>query len=238
MTQQADSLTPDYSVEYYQRLAEVADSGLPSHRLRLGWLDRMLPVGPAARVADFGSGAGTIARHLGTKGAQVDSVDLSPNAIECCRRRCAHLPNVRFHQGDAGNCPHLPSGVFDCATCMDLIEHVDDATMRGIFREARRVLKPGGLLYVYSPNRLHWIERLKARSLLLRQDPSHTNVRTVAQVAASLSGEGFEVVRVARPASMVPVVRAIEWLWARQPIAPWLAVYRVCLLARRPEGAP
>jgi ubiquinone/menaquinone biosynthesis C-methylase UbiE len=203
------------------------------------WLDIMLPVSPGMRVADLGSGAGTIARHLGRRGAQVDSVDLSPNAVECCRRRCADLPDVRFHLGDAGDCPALPAAAFDCATCMDLIEHVGDATMLRVLREARRVLKPGGLLYVYSPNRLHWIERLKARGWLLRQDPSHTNVRAIAQVAGALQGEGFEIVRVARPPSMAPVVSLLERIWRHVPVVWTLAVYRVCIVARKPaEGQP
>jgi len=42
--------------------------------------------------------------------------------------------------------------------------------MRAIFAEALRLLKPGGLYFVYTPNPLHWIERLKKWGIM-KSDP-------------------------------------------------------------------
>jgi len=197
------------------------------------WLDRMLDAQPGERIVDLGSGAGSVARHLGLRGAEVHSVDLSENAVACCRRRCADLPNVHFAVADAGDCRHLESAAFDKVACLDLIEHVDDSVMVRVFREAHRLLKVDGLLYVYSPNRSHWIERLKRRNLILRQPAGHTHVRTVRQVRAALEQCGFSIVRDARPTSMIPLVRWLERLWICQPLWPELGVYRVCILARK-----
>jgi len=225
-----------YDEAYYQALAAEADRNAASHRWRLRWLDEMLDVRPGERVVDLGSGTGQIARHLARRGAVVEAVDRSPQAVAFCRHRWADLKNVRFHVADATRCDHLESAAFDKATCCDLIEHVHDDVMIGVFREARRLLKPDGELYVYSPNAGHWIERLKARNCLLKQPVGHIRVRGAAEVAAALTDCGFEIARSARPTSMLPVVRRLEWVWLRLPISPDLAMYRVCLLARKPAG--
>ena len=40
------------------------------------------------------------------------------------------------------------------------------------------------------------------------------------------------------PASMLPVIKWVEWLWSRQPFLRDLAIYRVAILARKPGANP
>ena len=222
-----------YDAAYYERLAEEAERGVASHRWRMCWLDRVLNVQPGDRVVDLGSGAGLVSHHLAERGATVDAVDLSEEAVAFARNRWGHL-SIDFDVADAAHCNHLASNRYDKAACCDLIEHVHDGTMLGVFREALRLLKPGGLLYVYSPNRDHWIERMKHRNFILRNPVGHICVRRTEEVTAALRECGFEIARVARPTSILPFVRYLEWLWVRLPVYPPLAIYRVCLLARKP----
>lgn len=221
-----------YDEAYYEHIASQEEHNWLSHRWRMRWLDEMLAVQPAERVLDMGSGAGVVSKHLAECGATVEGVDLAEAAVAVARRRCRGL-TVRFAVCDAAHCEHLESDGFDKVTCCDLIEHVHDETMLGLLREAWRLLKPGGLLFVYSPNRKHWIERMKHRNFILKNPVGHIRVRTVEEVVDALKTCGFQIVRVARPTSMLPVVRYLEWLWIRLPIYPPLAVYRVCLLARK-----
>jgi len=224
-----------YDEAYYQRIVHEAEQGWRSHLWRLRWLDALLDVQPGDHIVDLGSGAGNICRHLAERGASVEGVDLAPESIAVARRRCEGLP-VHLTVCDASDCAHLESNIFDKATCCDLIEHVHDETMAGVFREARRLLKPGGVMFVYSPNRRHWIERLKARNFILKNPEGHIRVRPIPEVAAALAQCGFEIARVARPASMLPVIQWVEWLWIRQPITPDLAIYRAAILARKPPA--
>ena len=237
MAHDADKPPSDasYDAAYYRTLAAEAEADSLSHRWRMRWLEAMLPVEAGDHALDLGSGAGSISRRLAERGATVEGVDLSEEAVRVARQRCQGLP-VRFTVADAAHCDHLESASFDKAACCDLIEHVDDATMGGVFDEAYRLLKPGGLFYVYSPNRDHWIERLKHRQLLLKNPVSHIAVRRIVEVVSALEAKGFEIARLVRPPSFLPVVRWLERIWIRLPVCPTLGIYRVCVLARKPSA--
>lgn len=225
-----------YDEAYYERIAAEARRNGLSYRWRMHWLDVLLDVRPGDRVVDMGSGAGVVSQHMAERGAAVEAVDLAEAAVAAARRRCAHLP-IHFTVADAADCPHLASAAFDKIACCDLVEHVHDETMFGVLREAWRLLKPGGLFFLYTPNRRHWIERLKAHNIIIRNPVGHIRVRRPAEVVAALEQSGFEIARVARPVSWLPVVRCLEWLWIHQPLWPGLCVYRICVLARKPDAA-
>jgi hypothetical protein len=57
------------------------------------------------------------------------------------------------------------------------------------------VLVPGGTLSIYTPNPRHPIERLKARNLILAQNPTHIGLRTASELSRMLDTEGFTVER-------------------------------------------
>ncbi len=223
-------------ISYYESIARDAEEGALHYRWRMRWLDELLDVQPGDRIIDIGSGAGTVSAHLARRGATVEAVDSSPVAVEFARRRWDFAGRVHFTVCDATHCEHLPSASWDKVTCCDIIEHVFDETMHGIFREAGRLLKPGGLLFVYSPNAGHWVEQLKAHNFILKEFEEHIRVRRHSEVVAALQECGFTVVRNVRPTSMLPVVKWAEALWKRLPIAPDLAVYRICLLARKTDA--
>jgi ubiquinone/menaquinone biosynthesis C-methylase UbiE len=66
-------------------------------------------------------------------------------------------PNLRFVQADCASLP-LESGSVDVVVCFETIEHHDQH--EAMLREIRRVLRPGGLLVISSPNRPVYDETL------------------------------------------------------------------------------
>jgi len=67
---------------------------------------QLLGAGPAPVIADVGTGAGPIAVALARElpEATVHAVDISPGALEVCRRNAARhgvAGRIRFHEGDA-----------------------------------------------------------------------------------------------------------------------------------------
>ena len=61
----------------------------------------------------------------------------------------------------------FPDGSFDVVTAFEVIEHVV-STPHALLREAARVLKPGGILYLGTPNICAWA---KVRRLLSQVHP-------------------------------------------------------------------
>ncbi|HMB95541.1 MAG TPA: methyltransferase domain-containing protein [Tepidisphaeraceae bacterium] len=227
--------TEEYNEDYYQWV--LRNRTYRSHKWRLKWMDACIQPKTGDKIIDLGCGAGLAADFLSSKGAAVHGVDLSDVAIKTAKQHCAQHKNATFEVGDASNLPHLASGSFDKALSADVTEHCGYDTMMGIFREAFRLLKPGGTYFIYTPNPLHWIERLKEWGIILKQHPSHTGLRTAPVISDALQKVGFEIVMHPQPPSMIPIFNWFEKLWSLQPVGRNLGIYRVVLLARKPAGS-
>lgn len=103
------------------------------------FLDEWHVVGP---VLDVGSGIGgnlpVVAGRLPVVGTEISQ----SAAREACRRG-------RVIVADASRLP-FSAGSFGGAVCTEVLEHVDDCGL--VFAEVARVLRPGGLFYVTTPN--------------------------------------------------------------------------------------
>jgi ubiquinone/menaquinone biosynthesis C-methylase UbiE len=94
------------------------------------------------RVVEVGSGRGGgcsfVHRHFEPKATR--GIDFSRQAVAFCRRRHRH-PGLSFQVGDAGNLP-LRDGVVDVVLNVESSHCYPDRP--AFFREAHRVLRPGG----------------------------------------------------------------------------------------------
>ncbi len=112
------------------------------------------PLAVGRRVLDLGAGAGYGSHRLAGVATAVTGVDVSAEAVAWAAERYA-APNLRFLQGDARKLD-LPDGAFDLVVCFEMIEHV--AEQDAVLREVRRVLAPGGVFVVSTPNRRYYTE--------------------------------------------------------------------------------
>ncbi len=104
---------------------------------------------PGRRVLDVACGTGYGAAMLADAGAaSVCGVDISAEALSHARSHYAR-ETVRWIEADARKLP-FPDGDFDLISCFETIEHV--AAPAEVLDELRRVLSPGGLLLVSTPN--------------------------------------------------------------------------------------
>jgi ubiquinone/menaquinone biosynthesis C-methylase UbiE len=160
-------------------------------------------------------------------------VDASPRALELAQARAREhgLTNVRFLAGDVANLAGIRDASIDVAGAFDLLEHVDDETVRRMLRSLSRVLKPGGVFVAYTPNREHYVERLKAQNLVLKQFPEHIAVRRPREIRRLLESEGWRVRSLRYSTSPFPVVRWIERALSRLPFVGPLFRYRILLQA-------
>ncbi len=108
---------------------------------------------PGVRLLDLGCGPGTITAGLAGAVAPgpVVGVDVAPGQVSAARDHAARVGagNARFVAAGAAALP-FPDGAFDAAYAHALFEHLADPG--AVAREVYRVLAPGGVAGVCSPD--------------------------------------------------------------------------------------
>ena len=103
-------------------------------------------------VLDAGCGEGYGSRLLAELGGarRCVGIDVDERTIAAARTAYGDLDALDFEPGDVTRLPFTDDS-FDVVTCFETIEHV--AAQREAVAELARVLRPGGLLLISSPNR-------------------------------------------------------------------------------------
>lgn len=194
--------------------------------LPISRLERLLPyldLQPSYRAVDFACGAGNFAELIHNCVQSVDGIDFAPDFIDAARRRAAErgIRNVTYHCQDIVDfCSAHPSE-YDVVTAIDFSEHIYDEDFIRIFGGAFSSLKPGGYLYIYTPNLTFFWEWMKDVGLA-KQFPQHIAVRDARQNLALLERCGFarDEIQV-RYLPHFNVFRSIHWL----SHLPWIGKY-------------
>lgn len=117
---------------------------LPPHELVA-----RLALAPASRVLEVGAGSGfysaAVARAVSE--GRLELLDVQPEMLEKARRKleAGGLSNVGYTLADAGELP-FEGGSFDALFLVAVLGEI--ANRDAFLREARRILKPGGVLSV------------------------------------------------------------------------------------------
>ncbi len=116
------------------------------HVVRYAWAGQFAR---GRRALDAGCGAAYGSRMLADAGAsEVVGIDKDERVIAAM---APTMPaGVRLDVGDVTALPY-EAGEFDLVVCFEMIEHV--AEPERVLDELRRVLRPGGLLVISTPNR-------------------------------------------------------------------------------------
>ncbi len=169
------------------------------HLRRAPWLDtRSLFVWrtpPAGRLLDVGSSDGETLGHF----AELRP-DLTLLATDIAGLPERYPKGCEFHRGDIQK-EALPwdSGSIDAITCMHVVEHLHE--LRPFFREAARLLRPGGRIYLETPHPKSMVlssapaEKAVQCTVNFFDDLTHTRPVTIGAMGELLRGAGLEVIR-------------------------------------------
>jgi SAM-dependent methyltransferase len=181
-----------------------------------------------ARVLDAGCGEGYGTDRLTAIAAEVTGVDLEEPVI---RRAASRYPRARF---DAANLVSLPyaDAAFDAVVSLQVIEHLHSP--QDFLAECARVLAPGGVLIISTPNRLTFSpDGMRNPFHTFEFSPEELRA-TIAQQLSSVELAGtFHGARV-RLLEMI-LRKSFPERLIEQPAPEWQAWLRACVAAVRPS---
>jgi SAM-dependent methyltransferase len=218
----ADPVFSDPEQADYYRDETAVDAA----REKVAWVRRH--VGADARLLDVGANFGLFVREAGGC-FDATGIEPSPTVVELARRE----HDARLQTGSIYDADTAP-GPFDIVTLFDVLEHLPDPD--GALEQCRRRLRPGGLLFLTTPDtgslaaRLlgrHWhyidldehvalFDRRNLTTVLGRNGFERLEVRTVSR------GYRFSYIRrrlafLGRHAPLLRLVHAATWPLALHP---------------------
>lgn len=134
-------------------------------------------------VLDLASGEGYGSALLSEVAERVIGIDIAPDVIAHARKQYRRK-NLVFEQGSCSAVP-LPDASVDLIVSFETLEHISEHEQ--MMRECRRVLKPGGVLCISSPDRHEYTEVLGTKN------PYHAKELTTDGFAALLRDHFSEV---------------------------------------------
>lgn len=161
---------------------DAAVAGHGAGRLRNSRHRAVMDLVEGARVLDLGCDIGVIAQAVAGKADQVLAIDIRPETIEIARGFFV-AANVEYRLGDLFELG-LSDSSFDCVLFLETVEHAEDPVT--FLREIHRLLRPGGVLILSTPNALSYYELLRQ---LVRWWPSFRSDAGIRRLAAKVGSE-------------------------------------------------
>lgn len=144
---------------------------------------------PRGSWLDVGCGHGRLAEFAAAAGYEAFGVDPNPLAVEAARQR---LGPDRVFEGTLETA-HLPADRFAVVSLVGTVEHLKRPLQT--LREILRVLKPGGLILVQTPNLASLQYRRQGGRWEQFTPPGHLVYFTPGTLRAMLRVAGFRQVR-------------------------------------------
>jgi SAM-dependent methyltransferase len=193
------------------------------------------------RLLDVGCAAGYFLEAARTRGWSVAGLELSAYAVQLARRLALDIFEASILAP-----PSLPG--FDAITMWDTIEHIPRPDIA--VENARRLLRPGGVLAISTGDRRSLVARALGRRWRLMNDPTHKFFFDAPTLSSLLAAAGFTVVSVSRPGKWVSAAMILHQLpsgpttFARRALsargwnpALYVNLWDVMTMIARPTGA-
>jgi SAM-dependent methyltransferase len=161
-------------------------------------------------VLELACGRGGFVRELARTGAHVTGCDFSFSALRAANTKLHTTADGRsaaLIQGDAQSLPFADSS-FDVLVCCETIEHVPD--VRAAMREMYRVTRPGGKLFLTTPNYANltglYDIYARVRHVGRKDDQPYDRRQWFWQIRGYVRGAGWRILRTDGTVHQLPIV--------------------------------
>jgi ubiquinone/menaquinone biosynthesis C-methylase UbiE len=165
-----------------------------------GMLQRTVQIRPADVVLEIGCGVGRVGRQLAPLCAHWIGCDVSPNMIAIAKSWLEGFRNVELREITGYDLAPIADASIDVVYCTVVFMHLETWDRYNYVLEARRVLKPGGRLYVDNVDLCTdagWAVFEAHRAFEPSKRPPHMSVCSTSQeLQTYLQRAGFEHVSV------------------------------------------
>lgn len=145
------------------------------------FLAELMTLAEPGPILDVGAGLGYFVEAAQRWGLACEGLEGSFDAVQMGLER---YPALRLRHHPLSERFPLDDGAFAAVLCNQVIEHLDADVGAHAVREMYRVLRPSGVLLLYSPSRYNSRER--------RQDPTHIHMYAPSELHGLLQRTGFE----------------------------------------------
>jgi SAM-dependent methyltransferase len=183
--------------QYWARHIFPASESVRREKINRPWLERIVEICDRhgvgrSHLVEIGPGFGTFAALATTERAfaSVTAIEPTPEMAQACRDRGVHVVQCGIEAVSEEVAPA------DVVVAFEVVEHL--FAPADFFRQARRLLKPGGILVVSCPNGLGFdIATLGAESLAV--DAEHVNLMNPSSIRQLGLRCGFACLDVTTP---------------------------------------
>jgi ubiquinone/menaquinone biosynthesis C-methylase UbiE len=232
---------PSHDGEYFDRLVgTIGDFNPFTDR---GWRTLARRFGAVTggrsglRLLDVGCGTGHSRRIYAGQVGSYTGIDLSLGSLRVAQGQFAGS----WVQADAFRLPFV-DGAFDVVAFSSVLHHLPERVPA--LREARRVLRDGGLVFAYDPNVRHpamLLFRVPESPLYSPEGVSPTErplaprllhrefgAAGLAQIGQRCQSDiGYRAAAPQTVGRLLPLFNKVDWLWEKTGIGRWLGTFVV-----------
>ena len=157
----------------------------PVKRLSLDHSVMFLPCHQNGRLIEIGCGNGGFIAQARSLGWQAEGIDFDPKSVEAARHRGLSIVCGTLEEQTLG------ADTYDAAVLCHVIEHVHDPLT--LLRECYRILRPGSLLVILTPNSSSLGHRIFRRCWLPLDPPRHLHIFNHLSLERLVRQAGFQV---------------------------------------------
>ncbi len=178
-------------------------------------------------ILDAGCGSGKYCAMISGI-TKIVGIDSSPASVEVASeavQRFGNPANSAICLADVQAIP-FQADTFDKVMLIDILEHLPEEDFQTGLRESYRVLKKGGKLHIYTPNRKHIFEFVRPKP------EGHIALRIRAEIVDALTAHQFRILRSYHRPAHFPIYGEMERVLARLTGCE-LFIKRICMVAMK-----